>query len=103
VVGGSSKMLKYFMNQYFPNRIISYADKDWSIGNLYRSMGFVEVSDGYPDYKYVVDNIRVHKSKYRKSKLSTDLSESNYMKNNGVYKIWDCGKLKFEIILGGLT
>ena len=68
-----------------------------------RSMGFVEVSDGYPDYKYVVDNIRVHKSKYRKSKLSTDLSESNYMKNNGVYKIWDCGKLKFEIILGGLT
>jgi len=92
VIGGASKLLKYFTRNYKPSRIISYADKDWSIGNLYENLGFNLVSDSKPDYKYVINGVRSHKSKFRKSR--TNISESKLRIN----KIWDCGKLKYEMV-----
>jgi hypothetical protein len=99
VVGGASKLLKYFIKKYGPSRIVSYADRDWSVGKLYDTLGFVRVGEGRPDYKYVLDGKRVHKSRFRKSNLRTDLSESKYVEKNKINKIWDCGKIKFEMVL----
>ena len=93
VVGGASKLLKHFIKTYSPKRIISYADKDWSIGNLYETLGFKMVSETKPDYKYLVNGDRIHKSRYRKS--FTGLSESKL----NIPKIWDCGKIKYEKII----
>lgn len=97
VIGGASKMLRFFTSNFNPSRIISYADLDWSDGNIYKLLGFSESYRTEPDYKYVVNNIRVHKSRFRKSKLNTNLSESKYMQSMGVRKIFDCGKIKFEL------
>jgi hypothetical protein len=91
VVGGASKLFKYFLNNYDVKRVISYADKDWSIGDLYNKLGLDLVNNSKPDYKYFIDNKRVHKSRFRKSK--TNISESKIE----IPKIWDCGKLKFEL------
>ena len=99
IVGGASKLLRYFIKTYKPTRIISYADNSWSRGNLYKKIGFDCVSEVKPDYKYKVGNLRLHKSRFRKSKLNTDLSESFYMKQKKIWKIWDCGKTKFEIVI----
>jgi hypothetical protein len=96
VIGGASKLLSYFIKNYEVKRIVSYADKDWSIGNLYEILGFINVGGNGPDYKYIVDNQRVHKSRYKKSKLKTTLTEAKQMEINGFHKIYDCGKLKFE-------
>lgn len=93
VVGGASKLLSYFIKNYSTKRIISYADKDWSNGNLYEKIGFIKISENKPDYKYITDGRRVHKSRFRKS--FTGLSESKI----NIPKIWDCGKIKFELIL----
>lgn len=93
VVGGASKMFKYFINNFEVIRVISYADRDWSQGKLYENLGFNRIVDGKPDYKYVVDGFRIHKSKFKKSK--TGLSESIL----DIPKIWDCGKIKYEIII----
>lgn len=41
----------------------------------------------------IINNKRVHKSRYRKS--LTGLSESKL----GLNKVWDCGKIKYEKIL----
>jgi hypothetical protein len=97
ILGGASKLLKYFINNHQAKRIISYADKDWSVGGLYYNLGFELISESKPDYKYIVNNTRVHKSRYGKSKLKTNLTESQEMKKSHINKIWDCGKLKFEI------
>ena len=97
VVGGASKLFKYFIKSEFPKRIVSYADKDWSVGGIYDMLGFTKISESKPDYKYIVDNKRVHKSRYRKSKLNTNLSESKFMEISGIGKIYDCGKIKFEL------
>jgi hypothetical protein len=92
VIGGASKLLNFFIKNYIVKRIVSYADLDWSKGDLYFKLGFDLVSENNPDYKYIISNKRIHKSRFRKSK--TGLSESEL----GLLKIWDCGKLKFEII-----
>ena len=99
VIGGASKLLSHFINNNVINRIISYADKDFSIGNLYYKLGFKLVNDSRCDYKYVVGDKRIHKSRYRKKRLKTELVESHFMEKNNIYKIYDCGKLKFEKIL----
>jgi hypothetical protein len=90
VIGGASKLLNYFIKNYNPTRIISYADRNWSIGELYDKLGFERLYESNPDYKYIIKNKRVHKSKYRKS--YTGVSESKLE----IPKIWDCGKIKYE-------
>src|SRR5690606_8212220 len=42
VVGGASKLLKYFINEYKPKEIVSYADRRWSQGELYEKLGFTK-------------------------------------------------------------
>lgn len=97
VVGGASKILKYFINKYNPLRIISYADSSWSDGNLYYKLGFSKINELKPDYKYILNNKRIHKSRFKKS--ITKIKESEYVIQNNLLKIWDSGKLKFELIL----
>ncbi len=97
VVGGASKMLSHFVREYSPKRIVSYADMDWSQGDLYFKIGFSMVSKNEPDYKYVLDGKRCHKSRLRKSRLKYDCSESEYISMMGISRIWDCGKMKFEL------
>jgi hypothetical protein len=93
VTGGASKLFKYFLNNYNVKRVISYADLDWSDGNLYEKLKFIKVSESKPDYKYIVEGVRVHKSRFRKS--VTGISENRL----NLLKTWNCGKIKYKIEL----
>jgi hypothetical protein len=95
VVGGASKLFNYFIKNYEINRVISYSDSDWSSGDLYKNLGFNKISEGNPDYKYIFEGVRVHKSRFRKSRLNSNLTESEYMKKSQIHRIWDCGKIKW--------
>uniref|UniRef100_A0A6M3XHQ5 Putative Hef-like homing endonuclease n=1 Tax=viral metagenome TaxID=1070528 RepID=A0A6M3XHQ5_9ZZZZ len=103
VVGIASRLLKYFINQYNPKLIFSYADKRWSTGNLYYKLGFKHIHDSQPNYWYVVSDRRVHRFNFRKSQLKKMdnynllLSEWEIMKNNDHDRIWDCGNIKFVL------
>ena len=98
VIGGASKLLKYFIYKYDPNRIVSYADKSWSNGEMYIKLGFNKINESEADYKYIINNKRKHKQSFIKKNIGIiDTTESKYMKQNEFYKIWDCGKIKFEI------
>jgi len=98
VIGGASKLFNYFIEKYKPIKVISYADYDWSDGNLYTILGFSKVKDVKPDYKYIINGVRRHKQNFKKSNLDLDdlITEVAYMKSNGIVRIWDCGKIKFE-------
>ena len=100
VVGGASKLLKFFLNKYHVLRIISYADKDWSVGSLYHRLSFKNINESKPDYKYLVNGKRKHKQNFIKKNLGIkdlNITESKYMQEKGIYKIYDCGKIKFEL------
>lgn len=40
VTGGFTKLLKHFVKMVAPNDVMSYADRDWSLGNAYEQSGF---------------------------------------------------------------
>lgn len=42
IAGGMGKMLKTFINEQKPDDIMTYAISDWSEGDVYRKLGFVE-------------------------------------------------------------
>ena len=104
VPGGFSKLLKYFKTQYKTVQIVTFADLRWSEGDLYKNSGFTMDKELKPDYYWAKGTRLWHKFNWRHTtglrKLQhydSNLSESENMKANGYYKIWDCGKLRFVI------
>ena len=105
VIGGASKLLKYFRNNY-KGSIISYANKRWSNGNLYKKLGFNLVRETEPNYFYFLpnENILYNRILFQKHKLKSklkifdeNLTETQNMYNNGYRKIYDCGNYVFEL------
>lgn len=107
IIGGAGKLLAYFRKLYSNQTIISYADKRWSTGNLYTQLGFTLLHESAPNYYYIhPDNVlkRYNRINFQKHKLhaileSFDplLSEAENMKNNGYFRIYDCGNYVFEL------
>lgn len=107
VVGGFGKILSYF-KKYNYGSIITYADKRYSSGNLYKKCGFTELEDSSPNYFYCEPNFKClklhsrlkfqkHKLKDLLEKFDESLTESENMFNNGYRKIWDCGNKVFVL------
>ena len=102
VVGGASRLFKYFVEHYNPKEVISYADRSWSSGDLYEKLGFDLVHKTKPNYYYVVGQKRYHRFNYRKDKLIREGADSNKTEHNimlekGIYRIYDSGNLKYQI------
>ena len=96
VIGGASKLFKYFLRTYQPLKVISYADRRLFVGNVYHQIGFRLDHISKPNYFYVVNNHRENRFIYRKDKLikegfDKDKSEHEIMLERGIYRIYDCG------------
>jgi len=96
--GIASKLLHYFIENYNPESIITYSDKRWNLGNLYKQLGFEYSHTSSPNYWYVINKERKHRFGYRKQELSKrlktfnpKLTEYENMQVNGYDRIWDCG------------
>ena len=103
VVGGFSKCLKYFTQKYSTS-LVSYADKRFSIGNVYLKNNFTLTNESSPNYFYTQDYINLYsRLKFQKHKLKSllesyneALTEWENMQQNGWDRIWDCGNYVFE-------
>ena len=100
IQGGFSKLLNYFENVYNPIEIITYANLDYSVGNVYIMNGFCKCGISKPVYSWVVGGIRKNRSNFMKSKLdeckkNPNLTETDVMHSRGFWKCWDSGKIKF--------
>jgi hypothetical protein len=101
VIGGASKLLKYFIKKYTPEKIISYSDIRIFNGGMYEKLGFVKISQSKPNYWYIINDIRKHRFNYRKSILikegyDKNLTEQEIMFNRKIYRIYDCGNIRWE-------
>ena len=92
VIGGTSKLFKYFVKKYNPNSILCYADWNLFNGNGYKECGFDLIGYTGPDKFYIqakpIKRITRSPFKYKEYK---DLVEQN--------KLWLCygaGSLKFS-------
>jgi len=107
VVGGFSKLLKYFENSYNPKSIFSFADIRWSgvddTKTVYSKNGFVFDGITQPNYWYVDRKkylYRYNRFTFRKSVLILEgyderMTEWGIMQSKNFDRIWDCGNMRF--------
>lgn len=53
VIGGLSKLLKHFINEYKPDDIMTFVDLDWSEGLTYRQLGFELIEKTEPETFFI--------------------------------------------------
>jgi hypothetical protein len=106
VVGGASKLLKHFIKTNNPASILTFADRRYSNGGLYKKLGFTHINNSNPSYYYFKQHglKREFRFKYRKDILVKDgfdpsKTEFQIMEERNYYRIYDCGCMKFELIL----
>ena len=102
IVGGSSRLLVYFIKKYYPKEIMSYSDNSRSNGDMYRKIGFNLESETVPNYYWVIDGIRKHRFNFRKDRLvkmgyDSSKTEIEIMNELGYYRIFDSGSKKWII------
>lgn len=102
VPGGFTKLLTHFERNHKWDELVTFADRRWSEGSLYEQCGFVKDKQLPPDYTYVVNGKRIHKFNFRHKSLKTKLSNyDNTLSerincfNHGLYRVWDCGKIRY--------
>jgi hypothetical protein len=108
VIGGASRLFKLFLdNNPLVTKIVSYSDNRISNGKLYDTLGFNNVLEVNPSYFYIRENtdslVRYHKTRFKKNNqakmFSTNyngkLTEYENAANNGYYRLWDAGKIKW--------
>lgn len=85
VIGGFSKLLNH-VKKYIPNKkIISFVDARYGNGNSLIKNGFKKVSN-HISFKWTDFDKTYHRMRFK--------NNTGYEK--GLYKIWDCGQIKFE-------
>ena len=100
VIGGASKLFKYFKDNYNPKEVISYSDYSRSNGNMYKQLGFNLKNKLSPNYYWVVKGKKYHRFNFRKDRLIKDgydknMTEIEIMHQRGLYRIFDCGMQKW--------
>lgn len=101
VVGGASRLLRHLVKVSAAGSLVSWSDNRWSAGSVYRQMGFTLGADLPPDYSYVDDNqpgVRLSKQSQKKaaSGCPAGLTEKEWSRQRGLFRIWDCGKQRWH-------
>lgn len=106
IPGAASKLLSFFVKEVKPDNLISYADRTWSNGKLYRALGFKLEGETKPGYVYVKNNNQEVLCWYKSQKhnlknllgdqFDSTLSASKNMIKAHYWKVYDCGNLIFS-------
>ena len=105
VVGGASKLLKHF-RKLESGSIISYANRDHSIGSLYHNIGFELVGESSNNYVWSKEGKQYSRYETQKHKLKNllgdgfdeNMTEAENMYRNGYRRMFDSGNLIYSIL-----
>lgn len=102
VIGGAGKLFSFFLKTYNPDKIVSYADRCWSDGGLYRTLGFSDATDNIRNigYFYHKNGVDYHRSTLTKKRLvnmgfDPNKTADQILEEAGYLKIYNCGNYKF--------
>jgi transposase len=107
VAGGASRLFGWFIEEYEPTGIMTYADLRFGSGRVYERCGFSRVADTPPNYWYfdrrypsgLSSRVRFQKHKLKAfPSYSEDLTEWQIMLDEGYDRIWDCGSAKYVYV-----
>ena len=101
VIGGASKIFQFFIKNYNPKEVITYANRFYSNGELYKQLGFDFIHKTEPNYYYIVKGLRKYRFNFRhdvlvKEGYDKNKTEHEIMLERKIYRIYDSGNLKFS-------
>ena len=103
VVGGASKLLKYFKDNFNWESIYSFSSNDISNGHLYEMLGFSSNHKINRSSWYIRENRRYHRSTLAKDSIvrkglrpnKIGWKEKDVAKELGYLQIYDSGQIKW--------
>ena len=110
VVGGASKLFKYFVSNYEFSKLVSFSDIAHTSGKLYQILGFTQVLVSVPSYVWVhlKTDAYYKRTTCMKSKLKKlfndptidieHLTEKQIMESHGYVQVFDSGLIRWEYI-----
>lgn len=90
VIGGLTKLIRHYVNLVHPNDLMSYADRDWSQGKAYESLGFTLDSIQAPSRLWL--DVRDY-TRYFPHRLPPGVP------NEQLLQIFNTGNLKYVLYL----
>ena len=105
VIGGASKLFRYFIENYNPESVITYSEKNYFKGGVYEKLGFQRLKDSPPNFYYFKegDTRLFHRMKFQKHKQKElleffvpELTTWENMQINHYDRIWDAGNYVFS-------
>jgi len=104
IAGGLGKLLKYFSQQVSANDLMTYADRDWSLGKGYDKLGFQLSGITQPVIFYVDTKTMIRYYAHRlPKKILTAFDEQNvlnlddFLAQNNFVKVFNTGNLKYHL------
>ena len=104
VVGGASKLINAFIQEYNPKCITTFSNNGYSDGGVYRSLGFIQVNESPIDMWYAKGGMLLNRRNFQKKKLSeilpqydSELTEVENMKNAGYFVYYGPGTKRWEL------
>ncbi|WAC40481.1 hypothetical protein [Pedobacter sp. SL55] len=104
ITGGLGKLVKHFLKQVSVNDLMTYADRDWSLGKGYDKLGFHFSGNTDPVTFYVDTNSMERYYAHRLPKkiaLAFDeqkvLNLDDFLSQNGFSKVFNTGNLKYHL------
>lgn len=107
VVGGASKLFRYFLKNYRFNNIVSFSDRSHTRGNLYETLGFIKENESSPNYVWVnmkndtwYNRVTCQKQNLRNLFKEPELdmknqTEKQIMVSHGYVQVYDSGIIKW--------
>lgn len=92
VVGGTSKLFKYFVDVYKPNNILCYSDLNLFNGNGYEKLGFEFLSYTGPDLFFIRNSSRlerINRNPY------ANAAHKQLVREGKMFECHGCGSKKF--------
>lgn len=104
IVGGLSKLIKHFAQHLEINDLMTYADRDWSLGMGYHQLGFTFSQITAPTYLYVNTQsfIRYFPHRLPKTillayKAQNSLNLDDFLAQNNYIRVFNTGNLKYHL------
>lgn len=107
VNGAFNKIFKFFEKNQSFSHVFTYANLDWSVGEIYEKNGFEKVRHSVPSFWYVHDNgkRRIHRFQFTRTKVKEKFpevySDERKVKEvmeivGGYYRIYNTGNILFR-------
>jgi hypothetical protein len=108
VTGGFTKLLKHLIKMIVPDDVMSYADRDWSLGSAYEQSGFQLVDVTPPSQIWVKKKDMTRFFPHRLSGLNsphleTDVTAQEAAENEEYTPVFNTGNLKYILYLNNIA